>query len=56
MPSSSTGSRISVENVYPVLDCFHFRGLLGLVFEKFRDVGNVANLKNIIIWSISTVW
>ena len=34
---------------------FILGGLLGLVCEKFRDAGNVANLKNI-IWSISTVW
>ena len=26
------------------------------IIFSFRDVGNVANLKNMIIWSISTVW
>ena len=35
---------------------FHFRGPLGLVCEKFHDIGNVANLKNMIIWSTSTGW
>ena len=56
MPSPSNGSRIFVENVYPVLDFFNLGGLLGLVCERFRDVDNVANLKNVIIRSISTVW
>ena len=38
------------------ISLFILGGLLGLVCDKFRDVGNVANLKIMIIWSISTVW
>ena len=59
IPSPSTGSGIFVQNVYLISEFSFILGLFwSLVFEKFRHVGNVANLKNIklcIFWSTSTV-
>ena len=59
IPSPSSGSGIFFENVYPVSEfSFILGGFLGLVCEKFRHVGKLSNLENMIlciIWSISTV-
>ena len=55
MPSPLAGPEPFVENVYIF---FHFRAFLKPCLREIFHLGNVTNLKNMIlciIWSISTV-